>query len=216
MEKQFVIDDITLKESWRLFHIMAEFVEGFESLADISPAVTIFGSARAKEGDELYTKAYDLARVLGRNKFNIITGGGPGVMEAANRGAQEEGVKSVGINIQLPFEQKPNPYINVPLSYRYFFVRKVMFIKYAIAYIVLPGGYGTLDEFFEAITLIQTRKIRPFPVILVDSSFWSSLIDWINQNMLARNTVTKEDMAIYKVMDDPEEIVEYIKKFVIL
>ena len=216
MEKQFVIDDITLKESWRLFHIMAEFVEGFESLADISPAVTIFGSARAKEGDELYTKAYDLARVLGRNKFNIITGGGPGVMEAANRGAQEEGVKSVGINIQLPLEQKPNPYINVPLSYRYFFVRKVMFIKYAIAYIVLPGGYGTLDEFFEAITLIQTRKIRPFPVILVDSSFWSSLIDWINQNMLARNTVTKEDMAIYKVMDDPEEIVEYIKKFVIL
>ena len=216
MEKQFVIDDITLKESWRLFHIMAEFVEGFENLADISPAVTIFGSARAKEGDELYTKAYDLARVLGRNKFNIITGGGPGVMEAANRGAQEEGVKSVGINIQLPFEQKPNPYINVPLSYRYFFVRKVMFIKYAIAYIVLPGGYGTLDEFFEAITLIQTRKIRPFPVILVDSSFWSSLIDWINQNMLARNTVTKEDMAIYKVMDDPEEIVEYIKKFVIL
>jgi uncharacterized protein (TIGR00730 family) len=216
MEKQFVIDDITLKESWRLFHIMAEFVEGFESLADISPAVTIFGSARAKEGDELYTKAYDLARVLGKNKFNIITGGGPGVMEAANRGAQEEGVKSVGINIQLPFEQKPNPYINVPLSYRYFFVRKVMFIKYAIAYIVLPGGYGTLDEFFEAITLIQTRKIRPFPVILVDSSFWSSLIDWINQNMLARNTVTKEDMAIYKVMDDPEEIVEYIKKFVIL
>jgi uncharacterized protein (TIGR00730 family) len=216
MEKQFVIDDITLKESWRLFHIMAEFVEGFESLADISPAVTIFGSARAKEGDELYTKAYDLARVLGRNKFNIITGGGPGVMEAANRGAQEEGVKSVGINIQLPFEQKPNPYINVPLSYRYFFVRKVMFIKYAIAYIVLPGGYGTLDEFFEAITLIQTRKIRPFPVILVDSSFWSSLIDWINQNMLARNTVTKEDMAIYKVMDDPEEIVEYIKRFVIL
>jgi uncharacterized protein (TIGR00730 family) len=216
MEKQFVIDDITLKESWRLFHIMAEFVEGFESLADISPAVTIFGSARAKEGDELYTKAYDLARVLGRNKFNIITGGGPGVMEAANRGAQEEGVKSVGINIQLPFEQKPNPYINVPLSYRYFFVRKVMFIKYAIAYIVLPGGYGTLDEFFEAITLIQTRKIRPFPVILVDSSFWSSLIDWISQNMLARNTVTKEDMAIYKVMDDPEEIVEYIKKFVIL
>ena len=216
MEKQFVIDDITLKESWRLFHIMAEFVEGFESLADISPAVTIFGSARAKEGDELYTRAYNLARILGRNKFNIITGGGPGVMEAANRGAQEEGVKSVGINIQLPFEQKPNPYINVPLSYRYFFVRKVMFIKYAIAYIVLPGGYGTLDEFFEAITLIQTRKIRPFPVILVDSSFWSSLIDWISQNMLARNTVTKEDMAIYKVMDDPEEIVEYIKRFVIL
>jgi uncharacterized protein (TIGR00730 family) len=216
MEKQFVIDDITLKDSWRLFHIMAEFVEGFENLNDIAPAITVFGSARTKEGDELYAKAYELARVLGRNRFNLITGGGPGVMEAINRGAKEEGVKSVGINIELPFEQKPNPYITLPLSFRYFFVRKVMFIKYAIAYIVLPGGFGTLDELFEAITLIQTRKIRPFPVILMGSSYWNDLIAFMKTHMVDQGMINKEDLNIFKVMDDPEEIAEYIKKFVIL
>jgi uncharacterized protein (TIGR00730 family) len=216
MEKQFVIDDITLKDSWRLFHILAEFVEGFENLADVSPAITIFGSARAKEGDPLYNKAYELARVIGRNKFNVITGGGPGVMEAVNKGAKKEGVKSVGINIELPYEQKPNPYITLPLSFKYFFVRKVMFIKYAIAYIVLPGGFGTLDEFFEAITLIQTKKIRPFPVILMGSDYWGDLVSFMQKQILGNNMINKEDMNIFKVMDDPEEIVEYIKKFVIL
>jgi hypothetical protein len=216
MEKQYVLDYITLKDSWRLFHILAEFVEGFENLNDVHPAVTIFGSARAKKGDPLYTTAYELAKVLGRNKFNVITGGGPGVMEAVNKGAKEEGAQSVGINIELPFEQKPNPYITVPLSFKYFFVRKVMFIKYAIAYIVLPGGFGTLDEFFEAITLIQTNKIRPFPVILVGSDFWKSLIEWMEKNMLARGMISKEDLNIFRIMDDPEEIVAYIKKFVIL
>jgi uncharacterized protein (TIGR00730 family) len=216
MEKQYVLDYITLKDSWRLFHILAEFVEGFENLTDVHPAVTIFGSARAKKGDELYTTAYELAKVLGRNKFNVITGGGPGVMEAVNKGAKEEGAQSVGINIELPFEQKPNPYITVPLSFKYFFIRKVMFIKYAIAYIVLPGGFGTLDEFFEAITLIQTNKIRPFPVILVGSDFWKSLVEWMEKNMLARGMISKEDLNIFKIMDDPEEIVAYIKKFVIL
>jgi uncharacterized protein (TIGR00730 family) len=216
MEKQYVLDYITLKDSWRLFHIMAEFVEGFENLTDVHPAVTIFGSARAKKGDQLYTMAYELAKVIGRNKFNVITGGGPGVMEAVNKGAKEVGAQSVGINIELPFEQKPNPYITVPLSFRYFFVRKVMFIKYAIAYIVLPGGLGTLDEFFEAITLIQTNKIRPFPVILVGSDFWGSLVEWMEKNMVARGTISKEDLNIFRIMDDPEEIVAYIKKFVIL
>ena len=216
MKKQYVLDYITLKDSWRLFHILAEFVEGFENLTDVHPAVTIFGSARAKKGDELYTRAYELAKVLGRNRFNVITGGGPGVMEAVNKGAKEEGVQSVGINIELPFEQKPNPYITVPLSFKYFFVRKVMFIKYAIAYIVLPGGLGTLDEFFEAITLIQTNKIRPFPVILVGSDFWKSLVEWMEKNMLARGMISKEDLNIFRIMDDPEEIVAYIKKFVIL
>jgi uncharacterized protein (TIGR00730 family) len=216
MEKQYVLDYITLKDSWRLFHILAEFVEGFENLTDVHPAVTIFGSARAKKGDELYTTAYELAKVLGRNKFNVITGGGPGVMEAVNKGAKEEGAQSVGINIELPFEQKPNPYITVPLSFRYFFIRKVMFIKYAIAYIVLPGGFGTLDEFFEAITLIQTNKIRPFPVVLVGSDFWKSLVEWMEKNMLARGMISKEDLNIFRIMDDPEEIVAYIKKFVIL
>ena len=216
MEKQYMLDYITLKDSWRLFHIMAEFVEGFENLSDVQPAVTIFGSARAKKGDQLYNRAYELAKVLARNKFNLITGGGPGVMEAVNKGAKEEGVKSVGINIELPYEQKPNPFITVPLSFRYFFVRKVMFVKYAIAYVVLPGGFGTLDEFFEAVTLVQTNKIRPFPVILVGSDFWNSLIEWMEKNMLARGTISKEEMGIFKVMDDPEEIAAYIKKFVIL
>ncbi|OPY67650.1 MAG: LOG family protein YgdH [Syntrophorhabdaceae bacterium PtaU1.Bin034] len=216
MEKQYIIDDITLKDSWRLFHILAEFVEGFENLSDIKPAVTVFGSARTQQGEDLYQKAYELARILGRNKFNVITGGGPGVMEACNKGASDEGVKSIGINIELPYEQKPNPHINVPLSFKYFFVRKVMFLKYAIAYIVLPGGFGTLDEFFEAITLIQTKKIRPFPVILMGSDYWSDLIAFMRNHMLTRNMIAKEDLNIFKIMDDPEEIVEYIKRFVIL
>lgn len=216
MERQFLIDEITLKESWRLFHIMAEFVEGFEGLSDVHPAVTVFGSARAKPGDELYTRAYELAKVIARNKFNLITGGGPGVMEAVNKGASEEGVKSVGINIELPMEQKPNPYINVPLSFKYFFVRKMMFIKYAIAYLVLPGGFGTLDEFFEALTLVQTRKIRPFPIVLVGSQFWKGWVDCIRATMLDTGMITKEDMDSFKVMDDPQEIVDYIKRFVIL
>jgi len=216
MEKQYMLDYITLKDSWRLFHIMAEFVEGFDSLSDVQPAVTVFGSARAKKGDQLYNTAYELAKVLARNKFNLITGGGPGVMEAVNKGAKEEGVKSIGINIELPYEQKPNPFITVPLSFKYFFVRKVMFVKYAIAYVVLPGGFGTLDEFFEAVTLVQTNKIRPFPVILVGSHFWNSLIEWMEKNMVALGTISKEEMTIFKVMDDPEEIAAYIKKFVIL
>jgi len=216
MEKQYVIDDIALKDTWRLFHIIAEFVEGFENLADIHPAISIFGSSRCKEGDLLYTRTYNLSRLLAKNGFNIITGGGGGVMEAANRGASEEGAKSVGINIELPLEQKPNPYSNIRLNYRYFFVRKVMFLKYAVAFIMLPGGFGTLDECFEAITLIQTKKMRPFPIILVDSSYWNGLIEWIREKLLSSGTITKEDMNIFKVMDEPEEIVEYVKKFVIL
>jgi uncharacterized protein (TIGR00730 family) len=216
MEKQYVIDDMTLADSWRLFHILAEFVEGFEKLSEVKQAVTVFGSARTREGEELYARAYNLAVALGRANFNLITGGGPGVMEAVNKGALEAGVKSVGINIELPFEQKPNPYINVPLSFRYFFVRKVMFVKYAIAYIVLPGGFGTLDELFEAVTLIQTKKIRPFPVILVGSEYWGEIISFIRNHMLGNNMINKEDLNIFKVMDDPEEIVEYIRRFVIL
>jgi uncharacterized protein (TIGR00730 family) len=216
MEKQYVIDEFTLKDTWRLFHIMAEFVEGFENLSDINPAVSIFGSARCQKNDALYEKAFKLSKTLGKNGFNIITGGGGGVMEAANRGAKEAGVKSVGINIELPFEQKPNPYSTLRLSYRYFFVRKVMFIKYAMAYIIMPGGFGTLDECFEAITLIQTKKVKPFPVILVDSTYWKGLMDWVNETLLTQNKISKEDLNIYRIMDDPEEITEYIKKFVIL
>lgn len=216
MERQYIIDDITLRDTWRLFHIMSEFVEGFENLTDVHPAVTIFGSSRAKEGDPLYTRTYNLARLLAQNGFNIITGGGPGVMEAANRGASEEKVKSIGINIELPFEQNPNPYSNQKLHFKYFFVRKVMFIKYAVAYLILPGGFGTLDECFEALTLIQTKKLRPFPVILVDSSYWGGLIDWMKEKLIGEGMISKEDMNIFKIMDEPAEIVDYIKRFVIL
>ena len=216
MEKQYIIDDITVRDTWRMFHIMAEFVEGFENLAEIQPAVSIFGSARCKEGDPLYTRTYDLAKLLAKGGFNIITGGGGGVMEAANRAAAEEGVKSVGVNIELPFEQKPNSYSNLRLHFRYFFVRKVMFVKYAMAYVVMPGGFGTLDECFEALTLIQTKKIKPFPVILVDSAYWSPIVEWMKDRLLEDKLISKEDLHIFKVMDDPEEIVEYVKRFVIL
>jgi hypothetical protein len=216
MEKQYVIDEFTLKDTWRLFRILAEFVEGFDSLSDINPAVSIFGSARCSKGDALYEQSYKLSKTLAKSGFNIITGGGGGVMEAANKGGKDGGVKSVGLNIELPFEQKPNPYSNLRLSYRYFFIRKVMFIKYAMAFVIMPGGFGTLDECFEAITLIQTRKTKPFPVVLVDSSYWKGLLDWMNENMLSTNKIVKGDLNIFKVMDDPEEITEYIKKFVIL
>ena len=207
---------MTLRESWRLFHIMAEFVEGFENLSDLQPAITFFGSARCHKGEELYENTYDLAKMLAKNGFNIITGGGSGVMEAANKGAKEGGAKSVGINIELPFEQKPNPYSTIKLSFKYFFVRKVMFLKYAMAYIVMPGGFGTLDEFSEALTLIQTKKMRPFPIVLVGSSYWTGLIEWMKTTQLDTGKILKEDLEIFKVMDDPQQIVEYVKKFVIL
>jgi uncharacterized protein (TIGR00730 family) len=216
MEKQYLLEDLQLKDTWRLFHILAEFVEGFENLSDINPAISIFGSARCREGDQLYTRTYNLTKLLAKNKFNIITGGGSGCMEAANKAATEEGVKSVGINIELPFEQKPNPFSNLQLHFRYFFVRKVMFLKYAVAFIILPGGFGTLDECFEAITLIQTKKTRPFPVILVDSSYWGGMIDWIKETLLASDMILKEDLNIFRVMDEPADIVDYIKRFVIL
>jgi uncharacterized protein (TIGR00730 family) len=216
MEKQFLLDDMTLRESWRLFHIMAEFVEGFENLSDLQPAITFFGSARCHKGEELYESTYGLAKMLAKNGFNIITGGGGGVMEAANKGAKEGGAKSVGVNIELPFEQKPNPYSTIKLSFRYFFVRKVMFLKYAMAYVVMPGGFGTLDEFSEALTLIQTKKMRPFPIVLVGSSYWAGLIDWMKATQLSTGKISKEDLEIFKIMDDPQQIVDYVKKFVIL
>jgi uncharacterized protein (TIGR00730 family) len=211
-----MLDDMTLKESWRLFHIMAEFVEGFENLSDLQPAITFFGSARCHKGELLYENTYELSKMLAKSGFNIITGGGGGVMEAANKGAKEGGAKSIGINIELPFEQKPNPYSTIKLSFRYFFIRKVMFLKYAMAYIVMPGGFGTLDEFSEALTLIQTKKMRPFPIVLVGSSYWTGLIEWMKTSQLETGKISKEDLEIFKIMDDPQQIVDYVKKFVIL
>ena len=164
MEKQFLVDDFKMGESWRLFKIMGEFVDGVDNLHDVGPAVTIFGSARTKPDDPVYKKAEKIAALFVKNNFAVITGGGGGVMEAANKGAAEAGGTSVGLNIVLPFEQEPNKYSNINLDFNYFFIRKVMFIKYAFAYIIMPGGFGTLDELFEAVTLFQTRRIKPFPI----------------------------------------------------
>jgi uncharacterized protein (TIGR00730 family) len=212
MEEQYVIDDFTSKDTWRIFRIMAEFVEGFETLSKIPPAIAIFGSARVLPGTEAYQKAETIASMLGRNGYSIITGGGPGVMEAANKGASEAGAMSVGLNIELPLEQKPNIYANKLLNFRYFFVRKVMFVKYSIAFVILPGGFGTLDELFEAITLIQTRKIKPFPVILVGKSYWKGLIDWIGDTLLKEKMISVEDLDILKTVDTPEEVLHWIRE----
>ncbi len=215
-EKQYLINEITVRDTCRTFHIMAEFVEGFEALAECRPAVTIFGSTRVKPEDEVYQKAERIGQLLAENGFGVITGGGPGVMEAANKGASLAGGKSIGLNIELPLEQTPNPYTNMNLIFHYFFVRKVMFIKYAVAYIILPGGFGTMDELFESITLIQTHKIRPFPVILVGSNYWKGLLDWIKEVVLKEGKISPSDLEILQVTDEPEEIIKIIKKTVIL
>jgi uncharacterized protein (TIGR00730 family) len=195
---------------------MGEFVEGIDTLHDLGPAVTIFGSARVRPEEPIYAKAQRLAGLFVKNNFAVITGGGGGVMEAANRGAAEAGGKSVGLNIVLPFEQKPNGYSNIRLDFNYFFIRKVMFVKYAAAYIIMPGGFGTLDELFEAVTLIQTLRIKPLPVILVDSGYWSGLIDWIRSRLLDEKRISVEDMDILQVLDDPEEIVKTVNRTVII
>jgi len=214
--KQYLINEMTVEDSWRLFHIMAEFVEGFEALAECGPAVTIFGSTRVNPGDEVYQKAERIGQLLAESGFAVITGGGPGVMEAANKGASSSGGKSVGLNIELPFEQKPNPYANITLKFRYFFVRKVMFVKYAVAYIILPGGFGTMDELLESVTLIQTRKIKPFPVILVGANYWKGFLDWIKEVVLKEGKISPEDLEIFQIIDEPGEIVKAIQKKVIL
>jgi len=216
VSKQYLIDELTVKDTWRMFHIMAEFVEGFEALAEYHPAVSIFGSSRAKEEDEIYQKAERIGQLLAENGFGVITGGGPGVMEAANKGAAMVGGRSIGLNIELPLEQTPNPYTNIKLTFHYFFVRKVMFIKYAVAYIILPGGFGTFDELFEAITLIQTHKIKPFPVILVGSEYWKGLLDWIKGVVLKEGKISPQDLEIFQLIDEPEEIVKTIKRTVIV
>jgi len=215
-EKQYLVDAITVHDSWRLFKILAEFVGGFETLSQIYPAVSIFGSARVRPGDETYEKTVIIARKLAENGFNVITGGGPGIMEAGNKGAREGGASSVGLNIVLPLEQEPNPFSNVKLDFQYFFVRKVMFVKYAQAYIGMPGGLGTLDEIFEALTLIQTKRIKPFPVILVGSDYWGGLIDWIRNTLLERHYISGQDADLFTVLDDPDEIVHTIKRYVIV
>jgi uncharacterized protein (TIGR00730 family) len=211
-EKRYLIDEINLQDAWRLFKILAEFVEGFDTLAAVPPAVTFFGSARAKEGDWAYDTARELASQLATDQCAIITGGGPGVMEAANRGAQDVSGVSIGLNIEIPFEQRPNPYIDKLISFRYFFVRKVMFVKYSMAFVILPGGFGTMDELFEALTLIQTHKIAPFPVYLVGKKYWAGLIDWLKSYMLGEDKISPEDFDILHIVDSHEEVVEGIQR----
>ncbi len=216
LEKQFVIDALTTREPWRIFKIMGEFVEGVDALHELGPAVSIFGSARVLPTEPYYKKAEKIAELFVKSGFAVITGGGGGIMEAANKGAAKANGVSVGLNIILPHEQKPNKYANTRIEFKYFFIRKVMFLKYAHAYIVLPGGFGTLDELFEAITLIQTHRMKPFPVILVGSEYWAGMIEWIRSSLLSEEKISPKDMDIVQVMDDPEEIVRVIQKTVIV
>jgi len=210
---KYPIDDFKSGESWRLFKIMGEFVEGIDSLHHLGPAVSIFGSARTPEDHPYYKKAHDLAALFAKSGYAVITGGGGGIMEAANKGAALGKAESVGLNITLPFEQKPNSYATTQIEFKYFFVRKVMFLKYAQAFIILPGGFGTLDELFETITLIQTHRIRRFPVILVGIDFWTGLIDWIKARLLQEKTISETDLDLFHLLDDPKEILKIVKDF---
>lgn len=205
-------DDYKTSDSWRVFRIMGEFVNGFDSLATITRGVSIFGSARTPEDDPNYAAARETARLLAESGFEIITGGGPGVMEAANRGAFEAGKVSVGCNIELPFEQQPNPYLTKSLSFKYFFVRKTMFIKFSNAYVIFPGGFGTMDELFEALTLIQTRKIRNFPVVLFGSQYWRGLLAWLTSTMLNEKMINAVDLGLIHLTDSPKDAVDFIVK----
>ncbi len=204
--------DLKGRDTWMVFKIMGEFVEGFETLRDLGPAVSIFGGARFKSGDPCYQLAVDVAERLAMAGYSVITGGGPGIMEAANRGAALAGAKSVGLNIKLPHEQGCNPFCNIKVDFDYFFARKVMFMRYAQAYVCLPGGFGTLDEVSEALTLIQTAKIRNFPVVLVGRKFWAGLVDWIKSTMIPFKTISPEDLELFSVVDHPDEVVEAVKR----
>ncbi len=203
-------DEFTRSDTWRVFRIMGEFVEGFDDLATVSRAVSIFGSARTPPDHPQYKEAQETAALLARAGFAVITGGGPGIMEAANRGAFEASGLSIGCNIELPFEQRPNPYQTRSLTFKYFFVRKTMFVKYSTAFIIFPGGYGTLDELFEALTLIQTRKIRNFPVVLFGTKFWGGMMDWIKTVMLAEGKINDVDLNLLHMTDSPAEAVEIV------
>jgi len=208
--------EIKVTDSWQIFKIMAEFVEGFEKLSRIGPCVSVFGSARTRPESRYYNMATEIGLLLTRSGYGVITGGGPGIMEAANKGAHETGGKSVGLNIELPFEQYSNPYIDKDklMTYDYFFVRKVMFTKYSQGFIVLPGGFGTMDELFEAMTLIQTEKIARFPIVLVGSSYWNGLISWMKSQMQElESNIKEEDLNLFRVVDTAEEAVSHIVRF---
>jgi hypothetical protein len=203
--------DFRRSDTWRVMRIASEFVEGFDTLADIAPAVTLFGSARTPPDDPAFAAARRTAKLLARAGFSIVTGGGPGIMEAANHGAREGKGRSIGCNIELPYEQTTNPWVDTAINFRYFFVRKTMFIKYSLAFVIFPGGFGTLDELFEALTLIQTGKISHFPVILFGTAYWRGLIDWLGSAVLAGKRISTADLALLHVTDDPDEIVAIVR-----
>ncbi len=203
----------TKEDPWRVFRIMAEFVDSFETLSQVGPAVTIFGSARTPSTDPYYQAATTIARELAQNHLAVITGGGPGIMAAANRGAAEGKGKSVGLNIELPFEQKGNRYTNVPLRFHYFFSRKVCFVKYSIAFVYMPGGFGTLDEFFELLTLAQTQRIPRFPIILFGREYWTGLVRWMKSVLVKQNMIKPGDMDLFFITDDPQEAVDRILQY---
>ena len=213
MPHDYEIDDMAKEESWRMFRIIGELVEGFDKLAGLEPAVTIYGSARIGEDDELYSQAEEIARRLGEMGFSIITGGGPGVMEAVNRGALKAGVASIGLNIELPEEQAPNVYTTKSMTFSHFFVRKIMLVKYAVAFVIMPGGLGTLDELTEVLTLMQTHKIRPFPIVLFKYEYWKGFLDWLHNSVLARDFISEEDFESLRVCDEPDEVVDTVKRW---
>src|SRR5512136_1150214 len=213
MPQGYEINDMAKEESWRLFRIMGELVEGFDKLSGIQPAVTVYGSSRLENDDEMFAQTTEITRRLGELGFAIITGGGPGVMEAANKGATQAGVTSVGLNIDLPQEQLCNPYLNKSITFHHFFIRKVMLVKYAIAFIIMPGGLGTLDELTEILTLMQTHKIKPFPVVLFGSEFWKGFLDWLRNTLLSSNYISEKDFELLRVLDRPDEVVEAIRRW---
>ena len=213
MPSEYEINELAKEESWRMFRIMGELVEGFDTLTGIEPAVTIYGASQLKADDKIYAQTEEIANRLGKLGFSVITGGGPGVMEAANKGALDAGVTSVGLNIELPEEQPCNVYANKPITFHHFFVRKVMLVKYAIAFVIMPGGLGTLDELTEVLTLMQTGKIKPFPVIMFDSQYWKGFLDWLQSFALAKGFISREDLDLLIVCDRPDEVVEAVQKW---
>jgi uncharacterized protein (TIGR00730 family) len=213
MAREYEINELAKEESWRMFRIIGELVEGFDSLSGIEPAVTIYGSARIEPEDELYSKTEDIAFRLGKAGFSIVTGGGPGVMEAANKGACDAGVQSVGLNIELPLEQLCNEYATKSITFHHFFVRKVMLVKYAAAFVIMPGGLGTLDELTEVLTLMQTEKMRPFPVALFDSSYWNGFSQWLKDCTLPRRFIDEDDFELLRVCDEVDEVVDTVRQW---
>jgi len=203
-----IIEDLKGDQSWRIFRIISEFTEGFDELSGLCDAISIFGSARLTPDSFYYQKTVELAELLSKEGFAIISGGGPGIMEAANKGAHLQDQLSIGLNIELPMEQKPNPYQSLSLNFRYFFVRKVMFVRYSMGYVCMPGGFGTLDEFFEALTLMQTLKAYPLPLVLFGTDFWNGLMDWLTSRLIEYGTISPEDLDLITVTDDPQEVID--------